>query len=88
MKGQPKMKELGDLIRSARKKAGQTQHSLGAQLGFSGGQFISNLERGLQVLPPRHIPKIANALGLEQDVLLNALLDIQACRIRNKSCAA
>lgn len=82
------MKQLGDLIRVARRKAGQTQHSLGAQLGFSGGQFISNLERGLQLLPPRHIPKIANALGIEQDVLLNALLEINAVRIRSKSSAA
>lgn len=79
------LKEFGALIRDARSRAGKTQLSLGVELGFANGQFISNLERGLRPLPPKHIPGIARAIGFDQDDLMARLLAIHKLRIRERS---
>lgn len=79
------VKELGALIRSARKREGMTQLSLGVELGFESSQFISDIERGRFVLPPKHIPRISRALKISQDEIIDHLLRIRAQKIKRSS---
>jgi len=41
------MTQLGKLIQKYRLKSGFTQKQVGTLLGYSNGQFISNIERGI-----------------------------------------
>lgn len=79
------LKRFGQFIRGARKGAGLTQLALGAELGFSGGQFVSDLERGVRALPPEHIPRLSRAISVDQNDILNRLVEVQSERIRERS---
>lgn len=78
------LKEFGASLRKARKIVGKTQLSLGVELGFESGQFVSNLERGLRSLPPKYIPKLSIALQIDQDDVLDRLLRIHCLRITER----
>lgn len=75
-------KNFGALIKAARVKAGMTQRSLGAELGFRSGQFIMAIEKGNRLIPPRHVPHLARVLAIEQDELVKRLLEIHVLRPR------
>ena len=75
------MKNLGQMIRLARQKAGMTQLSLGVELGFKSGQPISELERGVKTLSVRHIPHMARSLGIAQEQIIEHLVQVQRARI-------
>jgi transcriptional regulator with XRE-family HTH domain len=44
-------KELGQHLRSNRERANLTQGQVSDRLGYSSPQFISNIERGISVVP-------------------------------------
>lgn len=54
----------GQIIKAAREKAGHTQASLGAKLGFSSAQFVSNFERNISKAPKTSLKKMARLLGM------------------------
>lgn len=51
-------------LRKMRERAGLTQEEFGQQLGVD-GQFVSNIERGVASLPPKHFPKVAELCKVE-----------------------
>lgn len=52
-------KEIGQLVKSARKVAGLTQGQLAQKLGYKSPQFVSNWERGEAMPPISALSKIA-----------------------------
>ena len=65
-------RELGALIKRARRDAGLTQEQLAAQCGTSRGS-IANIELGDQAPPPYRLVRIALALSVEAGELLPSL---------------
>src|SRR5262245_22221863 len=64
-------KAFGLWLRTCRKNAHITQADLAAQLGYGSSQLISNIERGVSLLPSKRIPEFARILGcsiLEMEV--------------------
>lgn len=66
-------------LKDARVAKGLTQADLSKALGFSTPQFISNAERGLCQIPPRHYKKLAKLVGR------NAVLGLIEFRINKFS---
>ncbi|HMN69380.1 MAG TPA: helix-turn-helix transcriptional regulator [Bdellovibrionales bacterium] len=54
-------KELGYYLKDARENAQLTQNEVAEKLGYSSAQFISNIERGVSVVPLR---TLANMIRL------------------------
>ncbi|MCM2282119.1 MAG: helix-turn-helix domain-containing protein [Bdellovibrionaceae bacterium] len=75
-------KEFGLWLRSCRKQARITQSELAKTLGYDSSQLISNIERGVSLLPSKRIPDFARALG-------GSLLEMEVryfqCSARNTS---
>lgn len=62
-------------IQKLRKKKGLSQLELGQLIDVS-HQFISNIERGKCLLPPKHIKKVAKTLRIKPgDLLIQILKD-------------
>lgn len=43
-------------------------------MGYSTPQFVSNMERGISSVPPRHTKKLAKVLGVEAELLGEAII--------------
>lgn len=67
--------ELGQYIARRRDELGLTQRDVAQVLGYSGPQFISNIERGLAGLPLMKYRPLADALGVSLEQLLEDTLD-------------
>jgi transcriptional regulator with XRE-family HTH domain len=50
-------------LKEAREAKGLTQADLSEALGFTTPQFISNAERGICQIPPKHYKKLAKLVG-------------------------
>lgn len=62
---------FGNWIRDCRRSARVTQAELAESLGYDSSQLISNIERGVSLLPSRRLPDFARVLGcslLEMEV--------------------
>lgn len=66
---------LGHYLKQIRTTAGVSQQALARELGLASGQSISNIERGLSRLPPRHYDAISRILGVPKDDLVDIALD-------------
>jgi transcriptional regulator with XRE-family HTH domain len=68
------MTRVGSLIKKHRHRQQITQASIATQLGFSTIQFISNLERGIALVPDNKIKKLCKLLDLQPKVMCDAKL--------------
>jgi len=66
---------IASLIRENRIKAGWSQADLSglAEMKKGQGQLISNVERGLCNLPPKHGRKICKILSIDPDKMIEAM---------------
>lgn len=63
---------MADLITTARKNAGITQDELANGLGWSNGQFVSNIERGIATVPDIYMKRLARILNIDPQLLIDA----------------
>lgn len=75
-------KIFGRWLRDCRKQARITQAELAVALGYDSSQLISNIERGVSLLPSKRIPDFARALGCS---LLEMEVRYFQCSARNNS---
>jgi transcriptional regulator with XRE-family HTH domain len=75
-------KMFGLWIRDCRKHAKLTQAELALALGYDSSQLISNIERGVSLLPSKRIPDFAHTLGCS---LLELEVRYFQCSARNSS---
>ena len=66
--------KLAKLIKTHREKKGLSQTELGRALGFKGGQYISNIERGNSDFPIIKIKKCAEILDIDPKELLDIVV--------------
>jgi transcriptional regulator with XRE-family HTH domain len=70
------MTKLTKLIKDRRVLLKITQNELATKLGFSNGQFSSNVERGICEWPPKYYKKLCNILRLDlNEMVLEAVDD-------------
>ena len=77
-------KKLGTYLRGAREKANFTQMEISSKLGYSSPQFISNIERGVSVIPLPLLAKLVNVYKINPDPLMKIILDSQSQMLRAK----
>jgi transcriptional regulator with XRE-family HTH domain len=75
-------KAFGRWLRDCRKQARITQSDLAKALNYDSSQLISNIERGVSLLPSKRIPDFARALGCS---LLEMEVRYFQCSARNTS---
>src|ERR1700712_5136315 len=75
-------KVFGTWLRETRRQAHITQSDLAKQLNYDSSQLISNIERGVSLLPSKRIPDFARALGCS---LLEMAVRYFQCSARNNS---
>ncbi len=59
--------KLGDFLKNSRIKADYTQSEVAELLGYTSGQFISNIERGLHWPPLEVMVKMAKTYDVPED---------------------
>lgn len=69
------MSTLTKIVLTRRKLLNITQYELATKLGFSNGQFASNVERGVCEWPPKYFKKISNLLRLDLDEIIEANME-------------
>lgn len=70
-------RDLGELLKSKRTQIGVSQYCLAICLGWTSAQTVSNIERGVATLPIKHVPKMAEVLGLDQRELRKRIAQIK-----------
>lgn len=75
-------KAFGRWLRDCRKQARITQADLAKALDYDSSQLISNIERGVSLLPSKRIPDFARVLGCS---LLEMEVRYFQCSARNTS---
>ncbi|MES2854608.1 MAG: helix-turn-helix transcriptional regulator [Bdellovibrionota bacterium] len=75
-------KVFGNWLRDCRRQAQMTQADLAKALEYDSSQLISNIERGVSLLPSKRIPDFARVLGCS---LLELEVRYFQCSARNNS---
>lgn len=70
-------KKLGKFLRNERLKAGFTQGEIADKLGYSSPQFISNIERGLSVIPLKTLAVLVSEYRIGHETMIKTLMDSQ-----------
>ena len=65
---------LGELISKRRRQLGITQAKISSLLGYSNGQFISNIERGSSDMPKHQLKKMCRILLLDQHLVYDVMM--------------
>jgi transcriptional regulator with XRE-family HTH domain len=68
---------VGQTIRTMREMRGMTADQLATAVGKS-RPYIANIEAGRKPLPPKLLPKVADALHVPQIAILNASDEVDA----------
>lgn len=75
-------KDFGRWLRDCRRQARITQADLAKTLNYDSSQIISNIERGVSLLPSKRLPEFARAVGCS---LLEMEVRYFQCSARNTS---
>jgi transcriptional regulator with XRE-family HTH domain len=67
---------VGQTIRTMREMRGMTADQLATAVGKS-RPYIANIEAGRKPLPPKLLPRVADALHVPQIAILNATSDVE-----------
>lgn len=75
------MKE-SDFVKSARLKAKLTQMQLAHQIGYTSGQIISNVERGIANLPPESVKDFCRVTNAKPEEFIKIKVQEEKERLR------
>lgn len=67
------MTHTARVLRRARIKVGMSQAEISRRIGYTSGQFVSNLERGISSLPMSRMTALCDLLRIKPQVLLGAM---------------
>lgn len=77
-------KKLGDFLRDTRESSRLTQADVSQKLGYSSPQFISNIERGISVIPLKTLAKMVSLYKVNPEIVVRIILDSQRKLLREK----
>ena len=75
---------FANYLKTKRQAAGLSQNEVSVKLGYSGPQFISNLERGISQLPIYKIPMFAELYGVQVQEFIDEVIKEHARILRIK----
>ncbi len=75
-------KYFGQLWKAAREKANLTQHQVAEELGYTSGQFISNVESGRCRFPESQLSKLQSLYKLKTPEILKLVLEEEEENLR------
>ena len=77
-------KKLGDFLRDTRESSSMTQADVSQRLGYTSPQFISNIERGISVIPLKTLAKMVTLYKVNPEVVVKIILESQRKLLREK----
>jgi transcriptional regulator with XRE-family HTH domain len=77
-------KKLGSYLKQVREAAGLTQYDVSSKLGYTSPQFISNIERGISVVPLKALAKMIHMYKVSPDNVVKIILDSQKKLLKQK----
>ncbi len=77
-------KKLGDFLKDSRETAILTQAEVSLKLGYSSPQFISNIERGISVIPLKTLAKMVHLYRVNPESVVKIIMESQRKLLREK----
>lgn len=77
-------KKLGQFLKDSREKADLTQADVSQKLGYTSPQFISNIERGISVVPLKTLARMVTLYKTNPDTVVKIILESQRKLLRSK----
>jgi transcriptional regulator with XRE-family HTH domain len=77
-------KKLGTYLKDVREDANLTQADVSHKLGYTSPQFISNIERGISVVPLKTLARMVNLYKVNPETVVKIILESQRKLLRDK----
>jgi transcriptional regulator with XRE-family HTH domain len=77
-------KKLGTYLKDVREDANLTQADVSHKLGYTSPQFISNIERGISVVPLKTLARMVNLYKINPEAVVKIILESQRKLLREK----
>ena len=77
-------KKLGSFLKTVREEADLTQAVVSERLGYTSPQFISNIERGISVIPLKTLSRMVSLYKANPDSVVRIILESQRKLLRDK----
>lgn len=75
-------RNVATLVRKARNQSNYSQEVLSTILGYTNGQFVSNIERGLCSVPTKKAQELCEVLDICPEDLIEAVLADKEAELR------
>lgn len=77
-------KKLGVFLKETRETKAMTQAAVSERLGYSSPQFISNIERGISVVPLKSLARMITLYKANPESVLKIIIESQKKLLREK----
>jgi transcriptional regulator with XRE-family HTH domain len=77
-------KKLGTYLKEVREGASYTQADVSERLGYTSPQFISNIERGISVVPLKTLAKMVSIYKVRPEPVVRIILESQRRLLKEK----
>jgi transcriptional regulator with XRE-family HTH domain len=77
-------KKLGTYLKDVREQASMTQADVSSRLGYTSPQFISNIERGISVVPLKTLARMVSLYKVNPEAVVKIILESQRKLLREK----
>ena len=77
-------KKLGQFLKDVREDAELTQADVSTKLGYTSPQFISNIERGISVVPLKTLARMVALYKTNAESVVKIILESQRKLLREK----
>lgn len=77
-------KKLGHFLKDVREQADLTQADVSEKLGYTSPQFISNIERGISVVPLKTLARMVSLYKVNPESVAKIILESQRKLLREK----
>jgi transcriptional regulator with XRE-family HTH domain len=77
-------KKLGSFLKEVREQSAMTQADVSSRLGYTSPQFISNIERGISVVPLKTLSRMVTLYKVNPESVVKIILESQRKLLREK----
>jgi transcriptional regulator with XRE-family HTH domain len=77
-------KKLGQFLKDVREDVAMTQADVSQRLGYTSPQFISNIERGISVVPLKTLSRMLSLYKVSAEGVVKIILESQRKLLREK----
>lgn len=77
-------KKLGSFLKDVREASNYTQADVSSRLGYTSPQFISNIERGISVVPLKTLARMVSLYKVNPESVVKIILESQRKLLREK----